>query len=120
MSEHLPNPNTVFNFGNLGWSQPGLNLHVSKPIALEALSEYGATLRSAHRLAPGSMFYLRKSIFDNAPNRCLAARVYACEEHPTTEGEFQVFVLYWGINDAFLKFARTWIRENYASSKQEG
>jgi hypothetical protein len=84
------------------------------------LSEFGATLRSTSRLAPGSVVYLRKSIYDNAPNACLAGRVYNCIEHPTEAGQFQVFTSYFGINDAFLKFARTWIRENYAHQKSKG
>lgn len=119
MSEHLPNKNTVFRFDNLVWTSPGLNVHVAKEIDLEALSEFGATLSSKQRLVPGTMIYLRKSIYDNAPNGCLAARVYACQEHPSDKTRYQVFVTYFGINDAFLKFARTWIRENYAHQKQQ-
>ncbi|NJL25667.1 MAG: hypothetical protein HC902_11175 [Calothrix sp. SM1_5_4] len=117
LSENLPNKNTLYNFDNLGWSSPGLPIHVSKDVELEALSEYGATLKSKQKLVPGSMVYLRKSIYDNAPNSCLAARVYACEEHPQDKVHYQVFTTYFGINDAFLKFARTWIRENYANQK---
>lgn len=117
LSEYLPNKNTVYQYENLGWSKPNLPLHVSKAMQLEALSEFGATLKSKQQMAPGTMVYLRKSIFDNAPNQCLAARVYACVEHPSEKDHFQVLTTYFGINDAFLKFARTWIRENYASQK---
>ena len=117
MSEYLPNKDSVYQFENLGWAQPGLPVHVSKGVQLEALSEFGASLRSKQRLAPGTMIYLRKSIFDNAPNQCLAARVYACEPHGTEKDFFQVYAIYFGINDQFLKFARTWIRENYAHQK---
>ena len=116
-SENLSNHNTRYQFPNLGWSQPSLNVHVAKGIELEAVSEYGATLKSAQRLIPGTMVYLRKGIFDQAPNECLAARVYACEEDPADAAYFQIYVTYWGINDAFLKFARTWIRENYALTR---
>ena len=66
-SENLPNGNTRFQFDNLGWTQPGLSVHVSKSIDLEAISEYGATLRAPQRLLPGTMLYLRKSIFDQRP-----------------------------------------------------
>jgi len=118
LSELLPNPHTMYQFGNLGWSQPSLSVHVSKNIGLESISEFGATLRSQQQVAPGTIFFLRKSIFDHAPNQCLAARVYSCEEHPNEKGFFQIRTTYFGINDAFLKFARTWIRENYASSKK--
>ncbi len=117
MSEYLPNKHTVYQFDNLGWAQPGLSVHVSKNMSLEALSEFGATLKSKQPLSPGTMIYLRKSIYDNAPNACLAARVYACEQHPSEKEYFQVFTTYFGIGDQFLKFARTWIRENYAHQK---
>lgn len=119
ISETLPNKNTIYTFDNLGWSSPGLSVHVAKDVELEALSEYGATLKSQQRIAPGTMIYLRKSIFDNAPNQCLAARVYACEDHPNDKGFHVVYATYFGINDAFLKFARTWIRENYAHQKKK-
>jgi len=117
LSEYLPNKNTVYQYENLGWGQPNLPLHVSKNVHLEMLSEFGATLRTKQILTPGTMVYLRRSIYDNAPNACLAARVYACIEHPSEKGFYQIFTTYFGINDQFLKFARTWIRENYAQSK---
>lgn len=119
LSEYLPNKNTVYNFENLGWAQPGIMMHISKNVQLEALSEYGAKLRSKQQLAPGTMVYLRRSIYVNAPNQCLAARVYACEPHASEKGFFQVYTTYFGINDQFLKFARTWIRENYAAQKSK-
>lgn len=117
LSEYLKNKNTLFHFENLGWSSPNLSIHTAKSIELESLSEFGATLKSQQRIAAGTIFFLRKSIYNNAPNQCLAARVYACDEHPTESGFFQILCTYFGINDAFLKFARTWIRENYASQK---
>ncbi len=117
LSEFLPNSYTLYKFDNVGWSQPQLSVHVSKSIHLEAISEFGATLRSKQPIVPGTMIYLRKSIYDNAPNSCLAARVYACGEHPNDKADFQIHATYFGINDSFLKFARTWIRENYATSK---
>ncbi len=120
LSEFLDNKTTIYHFENLGWAQPTLNTHVSKSIKLEALSEYGARLRSSAPIAPGTVFYLRKMIFDKAPNGCLAARVYACEQDPNDKTSYQVFALYFGIGDAFLKYARTWIRDNYAALKAQG
>jgi hypothetical protein len=117
LSEHLQNKNTLFTFSNLGFSSPALTVHVAKEVALEALSEFGATLHSQSKLAPGTVFFLRKSIYENAPNGCLAARVYACREH--SSGGYQVYATYFGINEAFLKYARTWIRENYANQKSQ-
>lgn len=117
LSENLPNKNTLFHFENLGWTSPALNVHVAKEVQLESLSEYGATLKTKQKLVAGTMVYLRSFIYDNAPNGCLAARVYSCEEHPSEKDHFQIFTTYFGINDQFLKFARTWIRENYAQQK---
>lgn len=119
LSESLKNKHTVYNFDNLGWSQPNLNVHVSKPIRLEAISEYGARLRSSAPILPGTLFYLRKSIFDSAPNACLAARVYSCEQDPNDKTSYQIYVIYFGIGDTFLKYARTWIRDNYAQMKAQ-
>ncbi len=117
LSEYLQNKNTIYQFENIGWAQPGVPVHVSKGVQLEAISEYGATLKSKQPLVAGTVIFLRRSIFDNAPNQSLAARVYGCEPHSSDKDYFQVFVNYFGINDQFLKFARTWIRENYALTK---
>ena len=117
LSEYLQNKNTVYHFENLGWAQPNMSIHVAKDLYLEAISEFGATLKSPHKIVPGTVIYLRKSIFENAPNNCLAARVYACDPHPSEKDSFRILTTYFGINDAFLKFARAWIRENYASQK---
>lgn len=119
LSENLPNKHTPYRFDNLGWSRPTLNIHVSKEVDLEALSEYGATLRSTQKIVPGSMVYLRRSIYVHAPNACLAAKVYACEESQDEKGVYRIYTTYFGINDQFLKFARTWIRENYALQKSK-
>lgn len=119
LSEYLPNKNTVYQFDNVGWSSPSLSVHVAKEVVLEALSEFGATLRSKQKLANGTVIFLRKSIYNNAPNGCLAARVYACEEDQAEKGTYLIYTTYFGINDAFLKYARTWIRENYANQKSK-
>jgi len=112
---------TAYTFDNLGWADmAGINCHMAREMHIDTVSEYGATLMSPTPFRPGSFFFLRKLIFDHAPNQCLAARVYYCEPHPKEKGQFQLSVMYYGINDAFLKFARTWIRENYAHSKAQG
>ena len=120
LSEALRNPYTAYHFGNIGWASTLVNSHMSREIEMETVSEYGATFKSATPFRPGSFFFLRKSIYDNAPGQCLSARVYFCEPHPSERNYFQVSVLYYGINDAFLRFVRTWIRENYAQSKAQG
>jgi len=119
LSEALGNTNTLYHFDNLGWAEPNLPIHVSKEVALLSISEYGATISSSQRMAPGTLIYLRKSIYENAPNNCLAARVYMCEEDPSNSDRFLVYATYFGISDGFLKFARTWIRENYAHQKEQ-
>jgi hypothetical protein len=111
---------TAYTFDNLGWADTGTNIHMSREIQIESVSEYGATLRSPTPFKPGSFFFLRKLIYDHAPNQCLCARVYFCEPHPKEKGQFQISALYFGINESFLKFARTWIRDSYAQSKAQG
>jgi hypothetical protein len=120
LSEMFQNKNTLFHFDNLGWSQPRLIVHVAKNVRLEALSEFGARLRSPTALVPGTVIYLRKSIYANTAEGCVAARVYSCEQDPNDKEGYQVYTTYFGITDAFLKFARTWIRENYAQQKSQG
>lgn len=119
LSEYLSNRNTLYQFQNIGWAEPILPVHVSKAVDLEALSEFGATLKSKQPIVPGTIIHLRKSIFHNAPEQCVASRVYACEPHPSEKDAYQIFVTYFGITDQFLKFARSWIRENYAQQKEK-
>src|SRR5690606_36922212 len=104
-------------FDNLGWISPRLRTHLSKPVHLNLISEYGATIDTSTPFKEGSFFYLRKSIYDEAPNGCLAARVYFTEPHATEEGRYTCHATYFGINDGFLKHARTYMRELYAQSK---
>lgn len=109
---------SVYNFANQGWSSTLLPIHVAKDVHLEAMSEFGASIRHSRPIAPGTVLYLRGGIFENAPNHCLAGRFYHCEEHPKEKGQYLCLLTYFGINDAFMKYARKWFRENYALSKQ--
>ncbi len=111
---------SIYSFPNLGWANAKLSVHVAKDVILERLSEFGADIQHARPIAPGTILYLRGGIFENAPNRCLAARFYHCEEHQKEKGVFLCSLTYFGINDGFMKFARKWFRENYALSKQAG
>ena len=119
IATHIENPFTIYNVGNIGWASANFNIHVSKDIQLEQISEFGAVIRHPRPIRPGTFLFMRKSIFDNAPNQCLAARFYACTEHSKYPGEYQCSALYYGINDMFMKFARQWFRETYAQSKQK-
>ncbi len=119
ISTHIDNSFTIYNMANIGWASANFNIHVSKDIQLEQISEFGAVIRHPRPIRPGTFLFMRKSIFDNAPNQCLAARFYACTEHSKYPGEYQCSALYYGINDIFMKFARQWFRETYAQSKQK-
>lgn len=119
VSQTLKADFTKYRSDNIGWAEAMTNLHISKEIVLESISEFGASLRSPTPVRPGTVFFLRKLIFDQAPNACLAAKVLFCEEHPSEKGQFLLSVTYFGITDQFLKYARTWIRESYALSKSK-
>lgn len=118
LAECLKSKFSIYRFDNLGWNHNHFNAHIAKEVICEAISEFGATIRQSAGFQPGSFFFLRKMIFDQAPNSCLAARVYFSE--PGSEkGQFLSHVTYFGINDSFLKYARSWIRELYAASKTQ-
>lgn len=119
ISNHIENKFTIYQINNAGWATANFNIHVAKDIQLEQISEFGVTIRLPRPMRPGTFLFMRKSIFDNAPNQCLAARFYACEESSKYPGEYQCSALYYGINDMFMKFARQWFRESYAQSKQK-
>lgn len=114
----LNNPYTVYNFNNIGWSKSRVGIQVSKQAQLKSLAEFGATISHSRPIAPGTFLFLRKSIFDNAPRKNLCARFYACEEDSAEKGKYLCSLIYFGINEAFTKFARSWFRETYAASKQ--
>lgn len=118
VSSALDHPHTVYSFKNMGWSTSRTPVQVAKKAQLKRLSEFGAELQLPRPIAPGSFLFLRDSIFDNAPRSNLCARFYACEEDPTEKGQFLCSLIYFGINEAFTKFARSWFRETYAASKQ--
>lgn len=109
---------SVYTFANINWLESKLSIHVAKDIHVESLSEFGANVAHPRPIAPGTVLYLRGGIFDSAPNHCLAARFYHCEEHPKEKNLFSCSLIYFGINDAFMKYARRWFRESYAASKK--
>lgn len=109
---------TVYRFENLSWTPTILPIHVAKEVQLEELSEFGGALRHPRPIAAGSILFLRSWIFDHAPNKCLAARIYFCEEHPSEAGQYQCSFIYFGINDGFMKYARKWFMETHALAKQ--
>lgn len=119
LAEALKNKHSMYTFSNLGWIEPNLKVHLAKPVHLAQLGEFGATINTSTPFKEGSFFFLRKGIFEQAPNGCLATRVYKTEAHPSEEGRYLAYATYFGINDFFLKHARSYMREQYASSKDK-
>ena len=90
---------------------------MAKKAELTQISEFGGTIKQNRPLAPGSPLYLHTFIYENAPGRNLTATVYHCEQSESEKGAYECALLYFGINEAFLKYTRSWIRDNYASLK---
>ncbi len=118
-AELLEHEFTRYRKSNIFWQPIRLPVHIAKKTWLEQMSEFGASIRQPRPLQPGTILYLRGSIFENAPNQNLCARFYRTEDHPSESGQYLCHLLYYGINDSFLKFARSWFRETYTASKQK-
>jgi hypothetical protein len=110
---------TKFRFDNIGWLSMTMNAQMATDMVLEEIAEFGATMRYPTPLAPGGVLFLHKSIFENAPKQMIAARFYRCEEHPSEKDQYLCYVTYFGMTDAFAKFARRYFRESYAQSKSK-
>lgn len=113
----LDNPFTMYNFENTGWKVDSIAGKIAREAELTELAEFGATIKMSQKLKTGSMIYLFKSIYANAPDSNLCCRVYHAVENEAEEGTFLNYVTYYGITDAFLKFTRAFIRETYAGKK---
>ncbi len=113
------NKYSIYNFDNLSWLDARMPVHIAKPMTLLSISEFGGTVASNTQIANGTFLFLRGSIYDQAPRKNLCARFYATE--PIDDGPFKYkcHLLYFGINESFMKFARNWFRETYAASKQK-
>lgn len=114
------NPYSLYHFFNMNWLEVSLSVQVAREAMMVKLSEYGVSLKYPRPIQPGTFLFLRKSIFDNAPRKNLCARFYSCTEDPNEKGQYLCHLIYIGINDSFLKFARSWFRETYAISKGPG
>lgn len=108
---------TKFKWDNFNWLEVKKPLHIGTASHLESLSEFGAFIKHARPIAPGTFLFLHKSIFDQAPNKSLCVRFYYTEEDPADKESHLSYFTYFGINDSFLKYVRSWIRENYAAKK---
>lgn len=118
VSKILNNKHTMYNFDNIGWTPQRMNIQISKPAKMIQVSEYGGSIEHPRPIMPGTFLFLRKAIYDNAPNNNLCARFYHVQANPNDKNLYTCSFLYFGINDGFLKTARSWFREIYATSKQ--
>jgi hypothetical protein len=118
VSFYSSNPFTTNRDANLNWSSQRLIAYVARETTIEAMAEFGGTFVNSHPLAVGTNIYLHCEIFNKATDRPVLARVYGSEPHPQVKDQYICHVLFFGIQDQFLKFTRSWIRETYASSKQ--
>lgn len=114
----LGNRFSVYHLKNIGWRPIQLPTFIASDTKLNQLSEFGAEIEMSRPMAPGTLLHLRGGIFNNAPGQCLAARFYHCEESKTQKGSYICSATYFGINDQFMKFARKWFLETYATSKE--
>ena len=108
---------TKYNWNNISWLSQQKPLHIATPSHLESLSEFGAFIKHSRPIAPGTFLFLHNSIFNQAPNKSLCVRFYYTEEDSSDKESHLSYFTYFGINDQFLKFVRSWIRENYAAKK---
>jgi hypothetical protein len=113
----VSNPFTVYTFENIGWKHDQISAKIARKAQLTELAEFGAVIRSEQPLKPGTMIYLFRDIYQNAPDQNLCVRVYHSEEDSSEKGTYLNSVIYFGITDTFLKFTRSYIRETYASKK---
>lgn len=112
------NKYTIYNFENLSWLDSRMPVHIAKPVTLLSISEFGGTVASNSRIAGGTFLFLRGDIYDQAPRGNLCVRFYASEPMEDGPFKYKCHLLYFGINESFMKFARSWFRETYAASKQ--
>lgn len=110
-------PFTKYNFENQNFADTNFEAHLTKEVKLDGISEFGSSITYPSKIEAGSVLFLHEGIFEKAPQSALAARFYHSEPHPSQKGMFTCSFSYYGINDAFLKFCRTWIRDNYAAKK---
>lgn len=119
VTQAIESPFSLYVFDNVGWKEDIIPAKIAREGKVIELSEFGATLKTAQPLRPGSMLYLFQSIYSNAPDHNLCVRVIHSEEDSKEKGSYLNYVIYFGITDAFLKFTRAYIREAYANLKSK-
>ncbi len=119
VAQSLTLRHTLFAAHNLNFAEAEFDAHIGRPILLNSISEYGASVTSRINIPVGSVFFLHGPLFDKSQERMVAAKFYFSKEMEL-EKDKKVFVchfIYFGVTDDFLKYARSWIRENYAQQK---
>lgn len=111
-------PYTKFNHGNIPSVKCVIPAHVAIESRLATIGEFGGAFSHAKAFSPGTVVYLHESIFTNAPDGYLCARIYFAEQDPKDKARFLCYLNYFGITDQFLKFIRNWIRKDFAGKKQ--
>lgn len=111
-------PYTKFNHGNIPAVKCIVPSHVAIESKLATIGEFGGAFSHAKAFSPGTVVYLHESIFTNAPDGYLCARIYFAEPDPKDKSRFLCYLNYFGISDQFLKFIRNWIRKDFAGKKQ--
>lgn len=111
-------PYTKFNHMNIPSVKAVIPAHVAIESKLQTIAEFGAAFSHNKAFTPGAFVYLHESIYVNAPDGNLCARVYFAEADPKDKTRFLCHLIYFGITDQFLKFTRNWIRKDFAEKKQ--
>ena len=115
----LDTPFSIYTFKNINWTQPRMKVHIAKEARLREISEYGATIQYSFPINPGTISYLHEAIYKQAPDENMCCRFYHNEPDPEDKDKQLCSLLYYGINEKFLKEIRSWIRENYAEKKNQ-
>jgi hypothetical protein len=111
-------PYTKFNHANVPPVKCVIPAHVAIESKLSTIGEFGGAFSHAKAFSAGTVVYLHESIFTNAPDGYLCARIYFAEPDPKDKQRFLCYLNYFGISDQFLKFIRNWIRKDFAGKKQ--
>ncbi len=111
-------PYTKYNHANIPAVKCIIPAHVAIESKLASIGEFGGAFSHAKAFSPGTVVYLHESIFVNAPDGYLCARIYFAEADPKDKSRFLCYLNYFGISDQFLKFIRNWIRKDFAGKKQ--
>ncbi len=116
----LKNPYTKYCVNNIAWAEKKTTCYIAKKGTLNSLSEFGASITSSYPVQPGVVLFMHGYIFEHSPNGTLPVRFYFNEEDKDGDKVSYIsYFIYFGITDHFLRFARKWIKNNYASKKDK-